>query len=95
MWKENNLVFCNDVGGLLQKMGLAEYNPQEWRLFIDSSVRSLKCVLLHDDNKYASIPIGQGSATPGTRANYGTRGDFIRHTRREHFSKTRFKMLKY
>ena len=56
--KENNLVFCNDVGGLLQKMGLAEYNPQEWRLFIDSSVRSLKCVLLHNGNKYASIPIG-------------------------------------
>ena len=39
-------------------MGLAEYNPQEWRLFIDSSVRSLKCVLLHNGNKYASIPIG-------------------------------------
>ena len=56
--KENNLVFCNDVGGLLQKMGLAEYNPQEWRLFIDSSVRSLKCVLLHNGNKYVSISIG-------------------------------------
>ena len=58
--KENNLVFCNDVGRLLQKMGLAEYsyNPQEWHLFIDSSVRSLKCVLLHNGNKYASIPIG-------------------------------------
>ena len=39
-------------------MGLAEYNPQEWRLFIDSSVRSLKCVLLLNGNKYASIPIG-------------------------------------
>ena len=26
--------------------------------FFDSSVRSLKCVLLHNGNKYASIPIG-------------------------------------
>ena len=39
--------------------------------------------------------VNQGSATPGTRANHGMRGDFIRHTLREHFSKTRFKVLKY
>ena len=39
-------------------MGLSEYNPNEWRLFIDSSKRSLKCVLLHNGNKYGSIPIG-------------------------------------
>ena len=60
--KENNLVFCNNVGGLVQQMGLAEYNPQEWRLFIDSSVRSLKCVLLHNGNKYASIPIAHSTS---------------------------------
>ena len=34
------------------------YTPSEWRLFIDSSKRSLKCVLLHNGNKLASIPIG-------------------------------------
>ena len=60
--RENNLIFCNDVGGLLQKMGLEEYNSQEWRLFIDGSVRSLKCVLLHNGNKYASIPIGHSTS---------------------------------
>ena len=38
-------------------MGLEEYNLQEWRLFIDSSVKSLKCVLLHNGNNCASIPI--------------------------------------
>ena len=59
---ESNLVFCNDVGGLLQQMGLTEYSPQEWRLFIDSSVRSLKCVLLHNGNEYASIPIAHSSS---------------------------------
>jgi hypothetical protein len=56
--KENNLVFCNDLGNLLKKIALSEYNPSEWRLFINSSKRSLKCVLLNNGNKYGSIPIG-------------------------------------
>ena len=30
----------------------------EWRLFIDSSKRSLRCVLLHKGNKFACVPIG-------------------------------------
>ena len=34
------------------------YKPKEWRLFIDSSKRSLKAVLLHNTNVYAAIPIG-------------------------------------
>ena len=29
-----------------------------WRLFIDSSKRIIKAVLLHNGNKYASIPVG-------------------------------------
>ncbi|GFW76425.1 uncharacterized protein TNCV_1582041 [Trichonephila clavipes] len=32
--------------------------PEEWRLFIDSSKRSLKAVLLHNGNRYASVPVG-------------------------------------
>ena len=39
--KENNLVFCSDIGNLLKKTGLSEYNPSDWRLFIDSSKRTL------------------------------------------------------
>ena len=58
---EEGLVFCSDVEGLLLKMGIPEYKPQDWRLFIDSSKRSLKCVLLHNGNKYASIPIGHST----------------------------------
>ena len=58
--KENNLVFCNDIGNLLKKTGLSEYtrNPSEWHLFIDSSKRSLKCVHFNNGNKYGPIPIG-------------------------------------
>ncbi|GFW48123.1 uncharacterized protein TNCV_3076631 [Trichonephila clavipes] len=34
------------------------YEPEEWRLFIDSSKRCLKAVLLHNGNRYASVPVG-------------------------------------
>ena len=40
------------------KLGVSKYSPSEWRLFIDSSKRSLKCVLLNNGNRYKSIPIG-------------------------------------
>ena len=39
-------------------MGLSAYRSNDWRLFIDSSKRSLKCVLIHNANQYESIPIG-------------------------------------
>src|SRR6218665_2673181 len=32
-------------------------SPSEWRLFIDSSSRSLKAVLLHNGNNYPSLPL--------------------------------------
>jgi len=40
-------VFCYDVDGLMNALGI-EYDPQEWRLFRDSSKLSLKAVLLHN-----------------------------------------------
>jgi hypothetical protein len=59
--KEEELVYCTDVSGLLNKLGIEEYKPEEWRLFIDSSKRSLKCVLLHNGNLYGSIPLGHST----------------------------------
>jgi hypothetical protein len=53
-------VFCTNVGGLVNEMGVS-YTPDEWRLFIDSSKRSLKGVLLHNGNKYGSIPIAHST----------------------------------
>ncbi|GBM65993.1 hypothetical protein AVEN_57069-1 [Araneus ventricosus] len=35
-----------------------EYDPSEWRLFIDSSKTSLKVVLLHNDHSFASLSLG-------------------------------------
>jgi hypothetical protein len=50
-------VYCSDVFGLMENFNI-EYDMNEWRLFIDSSKRSLKAVLLHNGSKYASVPVG-------------------------------------
>ena len=53
---KTGLCFCHDVSGLFEAIGIP-CNPNEWRLFIDSSSRSLKAVLLHNWNKFPSIPV--------------------------------------
>ena len=52
----NGLCFCNDVDGLMMKLGY-EYRCDEWRLFIDSSKASPNAVLLHNSNIHPSIPV--------------------------------------
>lgn len=54
--EDNTFVYCNDIKGLVNKMGM-DYVAAEWRLFIDGSVTSLKAVLLHVTNKKPSIPL--------------------------------------
>ena len=53
---ENKLCYCTNINGLFTSLGLP-HNPSDWGLFIDSSKRSLKGILLHNGNKYPSIPI--------------------------------------
>ena len=57
--QNEELVYCNDVENVLLTLGIDEYIPSSWRLFIDSSKCSLKCVLLYNTNQYVSIPIGK------------------------------------
>ena len=47
----------------------ALYEPKYWRLFIDSSKRALKCVLLHNGNQLASVPIAHSTTL---KENYET-----------------------
>jgi len=54
--EDENIVFCNNIPGLVKEMGI-EFRAEDWRLFLDSSTRSFKCVLLHNGNKYAALPI--------------------------------------
>lgn len=51
------ICYCSDVDGLFDEIGV-HHKPEEWRLFIDSSVKSLKAVLLHNGNDLPSIPVG-------------------------------------
>ena len=53
---ENKLCYCTNIPPLFTSLGLP-HNPSDWRLFINSSKRSFKGVLLHNGNKYPSIPI--------------------------------------
>ena len=50
------MVYCHNIRGLFQELH-HEHKPSEWRLFIDSSQRSLKAVLLHNGNSKPSVPI--------------------------------------
>ena len=50
------LSYCTDIDGLFRSISQI-YVESEWRLFIDSSTRSLKAVLLHNGNSKPSIPI--------------------------------------
>ena len=47
-----------NIRQLLSELSMLSYNPDEWRSFIDSSTRTLKCVFLCNGNLYRSIPIG-------------------------------------
>jgi len=61
-------VFCYDVDGLMDTLGI-KYDPQEWRLFIDSSELSLKAVLLHNGNQHPCIPVGHAVHMKDTYGN--------------------------
>ena len=51
-----DLCYCKDVKGLFRAVGI-DHDPTQWRLFIDSSTKSFKAVLLHNGNVYPSIPL--------------------------------------
>ena len=53
--KDGELLYCNNVEGLLQELGCT-HNPEDSRLFVDSSVFSLEAVQLHNGNIHLSIP---------------------------------------
>jgi len=38
-----------------------EFNPDQWRLFTDSSKVSLKVVLLQNGNKFSSVPLAHAA----------------------------------
>ncbi|GFT49405.1 uncharacterized protein TNCV_4583651 [Trichonephila clavipes] len=93
--QEKDLVFCNDFGGLLQQMGLKKYQPIDWRLFIDSSKRSLKCVLLNNGNKYGSIPIAHSVTLKEEYANIAKVMETIKYQDHKWFNCVDLKMVNF
>ncbi|KAL7641181.1 UNVERIFIED_CONTAM: hypothetical protein RMT77_008319 [Armadillidium vulgare] len=55
--ENSSLVYCSEIKGLIEALG-AVYKPSEWRLFVDSSSRSLKVVQLHNSNFLGSVTVG-------------------------------------
>jgi len=53
---EDGVVFCNVVCSVVEVLA-HEYNPDHWCLFINSSKVSLKAVLLHNGNRFPSVPL--------------------------------------
>ena len=51
-----NLCYCKHVKGLFRAVEI-DHDPTKWRLFIDSSTKSLKAVLLHNGTIYLSLPL--------------------------------------
>lgn len=47
--------------GLINELKPNSYDAKDWRLFIDSSKRSIKAVLLHNTNVYAPVPIAHST----------------------------------
>ena len=59
--EKKQLIYGDNVPGLFGQLGISSYNPEEWRLLMDSSKRSLKCVLLHNRNSYGAVLIGRST----------------------------------
>lgn len=63
--EEKTFAYCCDAKQLVEAMGI-KYNKDDWRLFIDSSKKSLKTLLLHKFNIKPSIPPAYSTDTKET-----------------------------
>jgi len=60
--QEDDVVFCNDACSVMEVLG-HEYNLGQWRFFTDSSKVSLKVALLHNGNRFPSVPLAHAVIT--------------------------------
>ena len=72
------LCYCNDINELFIKL-FQTHVASDWRLFIDSSQRSLKAVLLHNGNEKPCIPIAHYVHFKETYANMDILLDTIQY----------------
>ena len=58
--QEDGVVFGNDICSVIEVLG-HEINLDQWRLFIDSSKVSWKVVILHNGNRFHSVPLAHAA----------------------------------
>ena len=66
--KDEELFYCNDIFELIHTL-VRNYDPNDWILFIDSSKKSIKAVLLHIGNILPSVPIAYSTTMKETFQN--------------------------
>ena len=77
--EEKQLVYFHNVPGLLSELGIPSYNLEEWRLFLDSSKRSLKCVLLHNGNRHGAVSVGHSTVLKEQQDDIKTVVDLLKY----------------
>ena len=75
-------MFCNNVEGILKKLGVTQYDLNDWRLFIDSCI----CVLLHNGNDFGSIPLGHSTTLKEkySEINFALKKNWVLHAQLDH-----------
>lgn len=73
-----DLIYCSDVNNLFNALG-QKHDPNGWRLFSDSFKLSLKAVLVHNGNKYPSVPIAHAVHMKESYENMRVLLDHIRY----------------
>ena len=66
---KGGLVYCTDVGSIMQEFGYSHRPEESPFLFNDLSKLSLKAVLLHNKNMLPSIPVGYAAHMKETYEN--------------------------
>ena len=72
------MCYYTDIEGLISSLGV-EHSIEAWRMFIDSSKTSLKAFLLHNRNRYASVPVGYSAHLKETYETMSLLFDKIRY----------------
>ncbi|XP_067635017.1 uncharacterized protein [Eurosta solidaginis] len=85
----NSFTYCHDVAGLMNEMTI-NYNPPDWRIFVDSNKASLKAVLLYKDKSIPPVPLAYNTDKLETYNNlkvllimYSTSNSFVSMCRYE------------
>ena len=91
----SSFMYCHNIQGLLEELGIPIYNSIECWLFIDSSKRSLKCVLLHSGNLYGAVSIGHTGCLHEEHGNITTVIELLQYHKHNWIICVDFKMVAF